>query len=79
LCPFCDELLPTIPSNELVELRLTMDELSTPNPIPGNSGHRTPSSMSQVQRYCEKHRLERDVLPCAIAGGWPFDPDFSAL
>ncbi|KAJ7172784.1 hypothetical protein C8R43DRAFT_855301, partial [Mycena crocata] len=79
LCSFCDELLPPNPSAELVELRGVMENISRAEPLPENSGHRTPASYTQVQRYCEMHRVERNILPLAIAGKWPFDPDFSTL
>ncbi|KAJ7241663.1 hypothetical protein B0H12DRAFT_993088, partial [Mycena haematopus] len=28
---------------------------------------------------CVRHRFEREHIPAAIHGGWPFDPDFSSL
>ncbi|KAJ7506222.1 hypothetical protein B0H11DRAFT_1653124, partial [Mycena galericulata] len=79
LCSFCDELLPPSPSPELLELRARLDNISTVDPIPGNRGHRRPTSMTQVVDYCQKHRLERDILPLAIAGKWPFEPVFEDL
>ncbi|KAJ7912485.1 hypothetical protein B0H13DRAFT_1874862 [Mycena leptocephala] len=79
LCPFCDQELPISPSAELIALGVRMGEISVADPIPGNSRHRTPTSMVHVQGYCELHRMERDILPLAIAGNWPFSPDFPAL
>ncbi|KAJ6477581.1 hypothetical protein C8R45DRAFT_833526 [Mycena sanguinolenta] len=79
LCPFCDEPLPASPSRELLELAAKLMAISTEDPIPGNRGHRRPTSITQVAGYCEMHRIERDVLPRAIAGGWLFEPDFDGL
>ncbi|KAJ7635628.1 hypothetical protein B0H17DRAFT_1149677 [Mycena rosella] len=60
-------------------LRDSLDAISRADPIPGNAGHRRPTSMMLVGGYCEKHRLERDIFPRAIAGKWLFTPDFSTL
>ncbi|KAJ7222754.1 hypothetical protein B0H12DRAFT_1241061 [Mycena haematopus] len=79
LCPFCDEPLPTSPSTELLELAAKLRDISTPDPIPGNQGHRKPTSITQVLGYCEMHTIERKVLPQAIAGGWLFQPNFDDL
>ncbi|KAJ7702175.1 hypothetical protein B0H16DRAFT_1227586, partial [Mycena metata] len=79
LCPFCDEQLPASPSTELLQLRTRMEAISTPDPLPENSGHRRPASIVQVQGYCEQHRMERNVLPLAVAENWPFQPAFDAL
>ncbi|KAJ7653858.1 hypothetical protein B0H17DRAFT_1146920 [Mycena rosella] len=79
LCSFCDTALPISPSPELIRLRDSLDAISRADPIPGNAGHRRPTSMMLVGGYCEKHRLERDIFPRAIAGKWLFTPDFSTL
>lgn len=79
LCPFCDELLPTSPSQELTALRTEMEKISVANPLLENLGHRTPNSIGQVQGYCERHRVESNLFPLAIEEKWPRDPDFSIL
>ncbi|KAJ7626514.1 hypothetical protein DFH06DRAFT_936843, partial [Mycena polygramma] len=79
LCPFCDQELPVSPSPELVAFGARMHDISLPDPIPGNPGHRKPTSMTRVGGYCEQHRMEREILPLAIAGKWLFNPDFDKL
>ncbi|KAJ7196351.1 hypothetical protein GGX14DRAFT_376152 [Mycena pura] len=79
LCPFCDQQLPNEPSQELIELRAMLEDISVADPLPENPGHRKPTSYMQVQSYCERHRMERDTFPLARAEKWPFNPNFSDL
>ncbi|KAJ7914662.1 hypothetical protein B0H13DRAFT_1564417, partial [Mycena leptocephala] len=78
LCSFCDEKLPLSPSARLTALREELELKSRPCPIPGNAGHRE-TSVTNFVAYCELHRVERNILPVALARGWPLSPDFGTL
>ncbi|KAJ7196382.1 hypothetical protein GGX14DRAFT_335417, partial [Mycena pura] len=78
LCPYCDESLPAVPSAELLRLAQFLETISLPSPISENPAHRD-VNLWKCQDYCKRHRMERDVLPIALAQHWPQSPDFKSL
>jgi hypothetical protein len=78
-CSFCDERLDFIPSNTLLDMRMSLESQSKPDPIPGNPYHRKAKSFKVTIEYCQRHRLESDIFPTARNQGWPTDVDFSTL
>ncbi|KAF7298332.1 RTC4 domain-containing protein [Mycena kentingensis (nom. inval.)] len=77
-CPFCDEALPLHPSAVLDALLAPLLEISDPDPTPDFPSHRR-VNLAKSQIYCQRHRFERDILPTAMACGWPQSPDVSAM
>ncbi|KZT33098.1 hypothetical protein SISSUDRAFT_1037280 [Sistotremastrum suecicum HHB10207 ss-3] len=76
LCPFCDEILPETPSQELRALIETVS--STADPRPGNRNGRKAPLMTYIS-ICQRHRWESKDLPMAVARGWPQEIDFATL
>ncbi|KAJ7205825.1 hypothetical protein GGX14DRAFT_644466, partial [Mycena pura] len=79
LCPICDDPLPETPSEELQAMLDWVKTVSKPSPVPDCPDHHTPNRLSNVIIVCERHKLESDIFPLAIAEGWPFNPDFGGL
>lgn len=78
LCPFCDDPLPSNPSDRLMRLKSVLFAL--PN-IRKREGH--PDAMSlpfpQTASFCYLHNAEREVIPMGIRKGWPTSIDFVFL
>ncbi|KAF7969422.1 hypothetical protein HWV62_27365 [Athelia sp. TMB] len=79
LCFFCDEPLPTRPTQALLDQASALELLTKPDPMPHNPRRRTASTFTIYQDYCARHRMEREELPFAHLEGWPETPDLSAL
>ncbi|KAF7349145.1 hypothetical protein MVEN_01436800 [Mycena venus] len=79
LCHFCDEELPFAPSNALIAMGKKLFDLSWPDRMPDNPQHRRVPQIQMTVDYCARHRFEKDHIPAAIFGGWPFKPNFSRL
>ena len=77
-CPFCDEHLGCKPSAYLVKLLEMLLQKSWPDPLPWNPGHRK-AKVTDTIAYCNRHRMESNILTMATRKGWPLDIDFSAL
>ncbi|KAJ7106135.1 hypothetical protein C8R43DRAFT_906271, partial [Mycena crocata] len=73
LCEYCDEELPAVQSDAL------LFNLSYRDPLPHNSLHHKTPHVTMTVEYCDRHRFETIYLPKALAGGWPFKPDFEHL
>ncbi|KAJ7055395.1 hypothetical protein C8F01DRAFT_1030215 [Mycena amicta] len=78
LCPYCDELLPGAPSDELLRRADVLNAISMPSPIPENPAHRY-IDLGKCQDYCSRHRISREAFPMALAQRWPQSPDFGTL
>jgi hypothetical protein len=78
LCPFCDDLLPDNPSEQLRGELKRLEAFSTLDPRHNNSqGLYAPIQM--VIPFCQQHIYERTLLPEAIANQWPLTINFDDL
>lgn len=78
LCPFCDEVLPTEPTETLLEMLETARLNSVPEARPGNTlGRRL--TVYVAGPVCVRHKFEKSVLPMAITQGWPTHLDLVDL
>ncbi|KAF6743136.1 hypothetical protein DFP72DRAFT_1080813 [Ephemerocybe angulata] len=78
LCPFCDEPMPTSPSDSLKKDLARLVELSIPDPLLANPNHRRASTRLHAS-FCQRHEYERIEVPKAQARQWPDTIDFDAL
>ena len=78
-CPYCDERLPSSPTQQLVNMRAALEPKSLPDPLPGNPDHRKTATFRVYQEFCARHRLELEVFPLARSEKWPEDPDMAEL
>jgi hypothetical protein len=79
LCPFCDDLMPVKPSEELLDWCESLRDESWSEPVYWNKGHRNAADVDVYLDFCMRHRFERDDLAEAESAGWPRDIDFSSL
>jgi hypothetical protein len=79
LCCFCDEPLPPVPSDELVDMLEALEDETWPDPSPSNPGHRDADSWRVYYEYCERHNFEVDDLPRAVQECWPRNIDLALL
>ncbi|KAJ7135718.1 hypothetical protein C8R44DRAFT_531496, partial [Mycena epipterygia] len=79
LCDYCDQILPAVPSDQLIAMGQKLYRVSWSQPLPDNPNHRRTPLITMTVDYCQRHRFEREHLPEAICGGWPFSPNFSRL
>jgi hypothetical protein len=78
-CPYCDERLPSTPTQQLMDMRTALETKSVPDPLPGNPDHRKAASFKVYQEFCTRHRLELEKLPLARSEQWPEDPDMAEV
>jgi hypothetical protein len=78
-CPYCDERLPSSPTQQLVNMCAALELKSTPDPLPGNPDHRKTATFRVYQDFCTRHRLELEDFPLARLEQWPEDPDMAEL
>jgi len=64
-CAYCNEKLPSSPTQQLIDMGLSLEKISVLDPLPGNPNHCKISSFTKHQDYCAQHRLEVDELPLA--------------
>ncbi|KAJ7793550.1 hypothetical protein B0H14DRAFT_2224403, partial [Mycena olivaceomarginata] len=79
LCAYCDRELPITPTETLTAMGEKLFSRSWPNPMPDNPNHRTLPLITMCVEYCARHEFERNLIPAALAGNWPFNPQFSHL
>jgi hypothetical protein len=79
LCPFCDEPLPSSPTDKLLALRKALDNETWPDPTPLNPNHRNAKSWIVTQEFCTLHEFEVDNLPVVRQEGWPLHIEFASL
>lgn len=79
LCPYCDEELPTSPSDRLEAMKNSLELKTWPSPVSENPHHRAAASFQIFVSFCARHRFETTELPMAINAGWPLKPDFSTV
>lgn len=79
LCSYCDEKLPALKSETLVDMDKKLLKLSWPDPLPENPGRRRTPHVTMTLGYCERHRFEALHLPKGMLEGWPFQPNFEGL
>ncbi|KAJ7623920.1 RTC4-like domain-containing protein [Mycena polygramma] len=70
LCPYCDRPMPLAPTAVLERLLSVMFSKSIPDPRPANPLGRKARSEG-FATLCQRHAFERDMMPRAIAQGWP--------
>ncbi|KAJ7663616.1 hypothetical protein B0H17DRAFT_1143944 [Mycena rosella] len=75
----CDEELPFAPFNIMIAMGKKFFDLSWPDHMPNNPQHRRVPQIRITVDYCARRRFKRDHIPAVIFGGWPFEPNFSAL
>ena len=78
-CPYCDERLPSTPTQQLTDMRTALEKKSVPDPLPGNPDHRKAASFKVYQDFCTRHRLELEDLPLARSEQWPEDLDMAEV
>ncbi|KAJ7863606.1 hypothetical protein B0H14DRAFT_3607254 [Mycena olivaceomarginata] len=79
ICPYCDQEFPIAPTDTLTAMAKKLSSISWPDPLPEYPHHRTLPQITMSLDHCARHRFERDLIPAAIAGNWPFAPDFAHL
>jgi len=79
LCPFCDEPLPTSPTDKLLALRQTLEDETWPDPTPLNSNHRDAESWRVTHEFCTLHDFEVNSLPAIRLKGWPLHIEFASF
>jgi hypothetical protein len=79
LCCFCDEPLPSVPSDELVDMRKVLEDETWADLSPSNPGRRDAERWRVYYEYCERHHFEAEDLPRAIEECWPRKIDFALL
>ncbi|KAJ7128594.1 hypothetical protein C8R44DRAFT_580781, partial [Mycena epipterygia] len=79
LCNYCDQELPYAQSEQLVAMGEKLFRVSWSDPLDINPHHRRTPQITHTVEYCLRHRFERDQVPAAIMGGWPFKPNFARL
>ncbi|KAJ7042083.1 hypothetical protein C8F04DRAFT_946486, partial [Mycena alexandri] len=78
LCPFCDQSMPTQPTQILVGMLEAARLKSVPECRPGNRfGLRL--IVPVAAPVCVRHEFEKNLLPMAIAQGWPTELDLVDL
>ncbi|KAF5343205.1 hypothetical protein D9757_010358 [Collybiopsis confluens] len=78
LCPYCDEQLPEDPSPYFRELLARCARKSYSQPRPSNpKGRKAPVDV--FVEVCSRHRLEKEMIPEAMARGWPIEIDWSLI
>ncbi|KAF8625035.1 hypothetical protein AX17_006949 [Amanita inopinata Kibby_2008] len=78
LCPFCDSLLPALPTPRLKKLITNALKKSYPDCRPSNPlGRKAPSAVFIA--VCQRHRFESELLPEAERKGWPKSIDWDRL
>ncbi|KAJ7032846.1 RTC4-like domain-containing protein, partial [Mycena alexandri] len=78
LCPFCDHIFPADPSPKLVLLLETALNRSYREQRPTNAlGRKAPIGV--YIGMCARHVFEQELLPEAIASGWPTSIDWSSV
>ena len=78
-CPYCDERLPSSPTQQLMDMRAALEKKSVPDPLPGNPDHRKAMSFKVYQDFCTRHRLELEEFPLARLEQWPEDLDMAKV
>lgn len=80
LCPFCDQPLPTDPSQRLVSLQQYL--LERPH-IESRYSARNPNAkylpIVEIASFCQLHKVERTIIPEGIEKGYPMVIDWKAL
>lgn len=79
LCDFCDDPIPSNPSDKLRQMYAALKRKSRPQPTVNNPNHRVTRSWTVHFHYCQQHELESTLIPQAEASAWPLKPDFARL
>ncbi|KAJ7016594.1 RTC4-like domain-containing protein [Mycena alexandri] len=78
LCPYCDRLLPEVPTAALADLLEEAYRRSYRDARPANPlGRKAPVGV--YASLCTRHMFESELMPKATAEGWPTAIDWSAL
>ncbi|KAA1066682.1 hypothetical protein PGTUg99_010783 [Puccinia graminis f. sp. tritici] len=64
LCPFCDKLMPSGPSDTLVKMGIHLTKKR---------------GFHETVDYCQRHEAEMDVIPMGLGKGWPSQINIDAL
>ncbi|GAA5926808.1 uncharacterized protein JCM15063_000375 [Sporobolomyces koalae] len=80
LCPFCDQILPPVPTTRLVSLKNYL--LARPH-IEDRISARNPQArylpIIEIASFCQLHKVEKTVIPEGMAKGYPMEIDWAAL
>jgi hypothetical protein len=79
LCPFCDDPLPTSPTDTLFALREALEDETWPAPTSLNPNHRDAKNWRVTHEFCVLHEFEVKSLPKVQHEGWPHWIDFASL
>ncbi|KDQ50722.1 hypothetical protein JAAARDRAFT_199716 [Jaapia argillacea MUCL 33604] len=78
LCPWCDEVLPDLPTPHLATLIAGARRKSYRDARPSNPlGLKAP--LAAFVSVCQRHRFETHQIPLARAKGWPTHIDFDRV
>jgi hypothetical protein len=78
-CPYCDERPPSTPTQQLTDMRTSLEKKSILDSLPGNPDHCKAASFKMYPDFCTRHRLEVEELPLACSEQWPEAPDMAAV
>ncbi|GAA5884755.1 hypothetical protein JCM16303_005260 [Sporobolomyces ruberrimus] len=80
LCPFCDQELPTDPSDRLVSLKEYL--LDRPHIEPRLSARNSEAKylpIVEIASFCQLHKTEKIVVPEGVKQGYPLKIDWKGL
>ncbi|KAJ7037513.1 RTC4-like domain-containing protein [Mycena alexandri] len=78
LCPFCDRLFPEETTSQLDDLLARALQRSYRDPRPKNSLGRR-ANLEVFAALCERHTFEKELVPKAVANGWPTSIDWASV